>query len=311
MTEDTSSPNVLPFSEPLAAFYVYMRSEKQFSPHTQSNYSRDLQKFQRFCAEKSIADLSRVDSRLLRMAVATLHRQGLGGKSLQRWLSSVRRFFQFCIKHGWIKHNPADGIAAPKSPKKLPKTLDVDQTAQFVEVEGSSFIHKRDRALLELIYSSGLRLAEVTGLDVNDIDWSDAMVTVTGKGSKTRTLPIGSVAMSALNDWLPERALYTQATEQALFTTQRGKRISHRAVQLRLQQLSIQQGMDNPVHPHMLRHSFASHMLESSGDLRLVQELLGHANISTTQIYTHLDFQHLAKVYDKAHPRAGRKPSED
>lgn len=311
MTELPPPASSLPFAEQLAAFQHYMRSEKQFSPHTQSNYTRDLQKLQTYCAEKSIADLPAVDVRQIRMMVATFHRQGLGGKSLQRWLSSVRRFFQFCIKQGWIKNNPADGIAAPKSPKKLPKTLDVDQTAQFVEVEGDDFIHKRDRALLELIYSSGLRLAEVAGLNLGDIDWSDAMVTVTGKGSKSRIVPVGSAAMNALRNWLPERARCTPQQEFALFTTQKGKRISHRAVQLRMQQLSVQQGMDNPVHPHMLRHSFASHMLESSGDLRLVQELLGHANISTTQIYTHLDFQHLAKVYDKAHPRAGRKPTEE
>ena len=247
----------------------------------------------------------------IRMAVAQLHREGLGGKSLQRWLSSLRSFFQFCIRRGWLKNNIADGITAPKSPKALPKTLDADQAAQFVQVEGDDFINKRDRALVELIYSSGLRLAEAVSLNINDIDWSDAMLTVTGKGRKTRTLPVGSHALTALKNWLEARTLYTQNDEQALFTTQRGQRISHRAVQMRLQQLSIQQGMDNPVHPHMLRHSFASHMLESSGDLRLVQELLGHANISTTQVYTHLDFQHLAKVYDKAHPRAGRKTDMD
>lgn len=300
----------LPFAEPLAAFYTYMRSEKQFSPHTQSNYARDLEKFQRYCRDAGIQQLTEVDARAVRMAVASLHRQGLAGKSLQRWLSSLRGFFQYAIRHHWMSINPADGIAAPKTPKKLPKTLDVDQTAQFVAVEGDDFIHKRDRALLELIYSSGLRLAEVTSLNLGDIDWGDAMVTVTGKGSKTRTLPVGSVAIAALKDWLSRREQYALASEPALFITQRGKRISHRAVQLRLQQLSVQQGMDNPVHPHMLRHSFASHMLESSGDLRLVQELLGHANISTTQIYTHLDFQHLAKVYDKAHPRAGRKKAD-
>jgi integrase/recombinase XerC len=240
-----------------------------------------------------------------------LHREGLGGKSLQRWLSSLRSFFQFCIRRGWLKNNIADGITAPKSPKPLPKTLDADQAAQFVQVEGDDFINKRDRALVELIYSSGLRLAEAVSLDINDIDWGDAMLTVTGKGRKTRTLPVGSHALTALKDWLEARTLYTQNDEPALFTTQRGQRISHRAVQMRLQQLSIKQGMDNPVHPHMLRHSFASHMLESSGDLRLVQELLGHANISTTQVYTHLDFQHLAKVYDSAHPRAGRKTDDE
>ena len=309
---DLSPPaSSLPFAEQLAAFYTYMRSERQLSIHTQTNYARDLEKFQAFCAAKSVSDLQLLSVNHVRMAVAQLHREGLGGKSLQRWLSSLRSFFQFCIKRGWLKNNIADGISAPKSPKKLPKTLDADQAAQFVQVEGDEFINKRDRALVELIYSSGLRLAEAVSLNLVDIDWGDAMLTVTGKGRKTRTLPIGSYALKALNEWLGARKLYTQADEPAVFTTQRGQRISHRAVQMRMQQLSIQQGMDNPVHPHMLRHSFASHMLESSGDLRLVQELLGHANISTTQVYTHLDFQHLAKVYDKAHPRAALKPDAE
>lgn len=309
---DLSPPaSSLPFAEQLAAFYTYMRSERQLSIHTQTNYARDLEKFQLFCVKKSVSDLKLLNVNHVRMAVAQLHRDGLGGKSLQRWLSSLRSFFQFCIKRGWLKNNIADGIAAPKSPKKLPKTLDADQAAQFVQVEGDDFINKRDRALVELIYSSGLRLAEAVSLNLVDIDWGDAMLTVTGKGRKTRILPIGSHAIKALNEWVGARKLYTQNDEPALFTTQRGQRISHRAVQMRMQQLSIQQGMDNPVHPHMLRHSFASHMLESSGDLRLVQELLGHANISTTQVYTHLDFQHLAKVYDKAHPRAMLKPDAD
>lgn len=299
--------DALPFAEELAAFLTYMRSEKQFSPLTQENYRRDLEKFCRFCAKQSVHELAAIHPQLIRQGVATLHRSGIGGKSLQRWLSSLRSFFRFAIKCGWMKNNPADGIQAPKSPQKLPKTMDVDQTAQFVEVGGDSFIARRDRALLELIYSSGLRLAEVTGLDLSDIDLQEGMVNVTGKGSKQRILPVGRYAIAALQEWLPERARQAPADQTALFITQRGTRISHRAVQLRMQQLSAQQGMDNPVHPHMLRHSFASHVLESSGDLRLVQELLGHANISTTQIYTHLDFQHLAKVYDKAHPRAQRK----
>ncbi len=299
--------DVLPFAEELAAFLTYMRSEKQFSPLTQENYRRDLEKFCRFCAKYSLHDLSTIHPQHIRQGVAALHRSGIGGKSLQRWLSSLRSFFRFAIKRGWMKNNPADGIQAPKSPKKLPKTMDADQTAQFVEVAGDSFIALRDRALLELIYSSGLRLAEVTGLNLSDIDLKEGMVNVIGKGSKQRLLPMGRYAIAALQQWLPQRAGYAPADQKALFITQRGTRISHRAVQLRMQQLSAQQGMDNPVHPHMLRHSFASHVLESSGDLRLVQELLGHANISTTQIYTHLDFQHLAKVYDKAHPRAQRK----
>lgn len=296
-----------PFADELAAFFTYMRSEKQFSPLTQENYQRDLKKFCHFCAKYSLYDLATLQPQHIRQGVAALHRSGLGGKSLQRWLSSLRSFFRFAIKRGWMKNNPADGIQAPKSPKKLPKTLDADQTAQFVEVAGDSFIACRDRALLELIYSSGLRLAEVTGLNVTDVDLKEGMVNVMGKGSKQRILPVGRHAITALRAWLPQRAVHAPADQVALFITQRGARIGHRAVQLRMQQLSVQQGMDNPVHPHMLRHSFASHVLESSGDLRLVQELLGHANISTTQIYTHLDFQHLAKVYDKAHPRAQRK----
>ncbi len=311
MTDLSPPATPMPFAEQLAAFYIYIRSERQLSIHTQTSYARDLEKFQIFCASKSIKELHMLGVNHIRMAVAQLHREGLGGKSLQRWLSSLRSFFQFCIRRGWLKNNIADGITAPKSPKALPKVLDADQAAQFVQVEGDDFINKRDRALVELIYSSGLRLAEAVSLNINDIDWGDAMLTVTGKGRKTRTLPVGSHALTALKDWLEARKLYTQNDEPALFTTQRGQRISHRAVQMRLQQLSIKQGMDNPVHPHMLRHSFASHMLESSGDLRLVQELLGHANISTTQVYTHLDFQHLAKVYDKAHPRAGRKTDGD
>ena len=309
---ELSPPENLPFSAALDNFFTYMRSEKQLSLHTQTNYARDLEKFQKFCMEKNIADLARLTPGHIRTAVAQLHRDGLGGKSLQRWLSSLRSFFQFCILRQWMVNNVADGIAAPKTPKKLPKTLDVDQAIQFVEIEGDDFIQQRDRALVELIYSSGLRLAEAVALNLNDIDWGDAMLHVrAGKGDKARILPIGSEAMAALKNWLPARKVFASENEPALFITQRGSRIGHRAVQIRLQQISLQRGMDTPVHPHMLRHSFASHMLESSGDLRLVQEMLGHANISTTQIYTHLDFQHLAKVYDKAHPRAGRRPEEE
>lgn len=307
MSESSPHQN-LPFSAALDDFFAYMRDEKQLSIHTQTNYARDLAKFQKFCADKNINDLGKVTPANIRTAVAQLHRDGLGGKSLQRWLSSLRSFFLFCVRKKWMINNVADGITAPKSPKKLPKTLDVDQAIQFVEVEGDEFMQQRDRALVELIYSSGLRLAELVALNLRDIDWGDAMLrVVAGKGDKSRILPIGSAAMIALKAWLPARKLFAPDTEQALFISRRGGRISHRAVQIRLQQLSTQQGMDTPVHPHMLRHSFASHMLESSGDLRLVQEMLGHASIATTQIYTHLDFQHLAKVYDRAHPRAGKK----
>lgn len=299
--------NELPFQNAILTFHSYLQNEKQLSAHTQSNYLRDLQKFQHICLQQQRDNWSLIDAKFIRQAVAFLHRQGLNGKSLQRWLSALRSFFQFCIKQSWLAYNPAEGIAAPKSAKHLPKTLDVDQAAQFVEVKGDDFIAYRDRALLELLYSSGLRLAEIVSVNLTDIDLREAMITVTGKGNKTRSVPVGSAAIKAINEWLEHRNIFARPEELALFITQRGSRISHRAVQMRLQQLSLEQGMDNPVHPHMLRHSFASHMLESSGDLRLVQEMLGHANIATTQIYTHLDFQHLAKVYDQAHPRANRK----
>ncbi len=290
------------------AFIEFLRSEKQLSLHTQTNYQRDLQKFADCCQKFSLNHLADIRSQHIRQMVAQLHRQGLGGKSLSRWLSATRSFFEFAIRQGWANSNPADAIQAPKSEKKLPKILDVDQTAQFVNLPGDSALALRDRALLELIYSSGLRLAEVVGLNLGDMDLRDAMVTVLGKGAKQRNLPMGSYAVKALSEWLMVRKnLLKDEAEQAVFISQRGTRVTHRAVQARMQYLSIKQGMDTPVHPHMLRHSFASHMLESSSDLRLVQEMLGHANITTTQIYTHLDFQHLAKVYDNAHPRAQRK----
>lgn len=301
----------LPFAAELADFLRYLRSEKQLSPRTCESYQRDLIKFCQFCQKAELTELGAVDSQHIRQQVAQQFRQGLNGKSLQRWLSALRSFFRYGIRQGWVKVDPADGIQAPKSAKKLPKVMDVDQAAQFVELEGDSFLNFRDRALLELMYSSGLRLAEAVGLDLSALDLKDGMVQVTGKGNKTRLLPIGRLALKALDLWLPRRALVAKAGEQAVFITARGTRISHRAVQARLKQLSMLQGMDSEIHPHMLRHSFASHMLESSGDLRLVQDMLGHANISTTQVYTHLDFQHLAKVYDKAHPRAQRKPDQD
>ena len=296
------------YKQQLADFIEFLRSEKKLSLHTQINYQRDLQKFTECCQQFSLNNLEQIRSLHIRQMVAQLHRQGLGGKSLARWLSAVRSFFEFAIRQQWAKNNPADTIQAPKSEKKLPKVLDVDQAAQFVSIDGDSVLTLRDRAFMELMYSSGLRLAEAADLNIADIDLAAAMVLVRGKGNKERILPIGAQAISALNAWLAQRKkILKDETEQAIFITQRGQRMTHRAIQLRMQQLSSKQGMDTPVHPHMLRHSFASHMLESSSDLRLVQEMLGHANISTTQVYTHLDFQHLAKVYDSAHPRAQRK----
>jgi integrase/recombinase XerC len=211
---------------------------------------------------------------------------------------------------GKARNNPAEGIVAPKSARKLPKVLDADQTGQLVEIKEQDDLALRDKAMLELIYSSGLRLAELIGINMDDIDFTDRIITVIGKGKKMRSVPVGRHAIKAIQDWLNIRQTMVNQDEVALFISNRGKRISPRSVQERLKQWAIKQGLPSHVHPHMLRHSFASHMLESSGDLRAVQELLRHADISTTQVYTHLDFQHLAQVYDKSHPRAHRKKTD-
>lgn len=288
-------------------FESYLKTLHHLSEHTRNAYQRDLQHIINFCNQQNINKWSDLDGRQLRGFVAMRHRQGIGGRSLQRNLSAIRSFYRYLIKEGKVKNNPAEGIIAPKSPRKLPKVLDADQTNQLVEIDEQDNLAIRDKAMLELIYSSGLRLAELISLNLNDIDFNDRIITVTGKGKKTRSVPVGRHAIKAIKRWLKIRNTMTNDSEQGLFVSKRGKRISPRSVQERLKQWAIRQGLPNHVHPHMLRHSFASHLLESSGDLRAVQELLGHADISTTQVYTHLDFQHLAKVYDDAHPRAHRK----
>ena len=288
----------------------FFKTLHHLSPHTSAAYQRDLQILRQYCEDKYIDNWLILDGQQLRGFVAWRHRNGIGGRSLQRNLSAIRAFYRYLIKLNHVGHNPAVGIITPKSPRKLPKVLDVDQTVQLVEIQDADPLAIRDKAMLELIYSSGLRLSELTGLNLDDIDFADRLITVTGKGNKTRTLPIGKHAHVALQTWLTQRKLFVQDEEMALFVSQRGKRISQRSVQQRLKQWAIKQGLPNHVHPHMLRHSFASHMLESSSDLRAIQELLGHADISTTQVYTHLDFQHLSQVYDKTHPRAHRKSSD-
>jgi integrase/recombinase XerC len=285
----------------------FIKTLHHLSEHTCNAYQRDLDHLKNYCDKQLIAKWSDLDGRLVRGFVALRHRQGIGGRSLQRNLSAIRAFYRYLLKEGKVKNNPAEGIIAPKSPRKLPKVLDADQTVQLVEINEDDPLAIRDKAMLELIYSSGLRLAELISLNLNDIDFKDRILTVTGKGKKTRSVPVGQYAIKSIKKWLEERKLMTNDSEQALFVSKRGKRISPRSVQERLKQWAIKQGLPNHVHPHMLRHSFASHLLESSGDLRAVQELLGHADISTTQVYTHLDFQHLAQVYDKTHPRAHRK----
>ncbi len=277
------------------------------SPHTVTNYGRDLQSLEAYCQARHLDDWDALDAAQVRTFVASLHQRGLSGRSIARTLSAVRSFYRYLLREGLARHNPAAGVTAPKAPKRLPQTLTADQATRLVEFEPKTPDEWRDRALLELFYSSGLRLAEAVNLDVNDLDLGDETVRVTGKGSKTRIVPVGAPARTVLAKWITLRAAMAPAGEPALFINERGKRLTGRAVEHLVQRWARRRGLEVPVHPHMLRHSFASHLLESSGDLRAVQELLGHANLSTTQIYTHLDFQHLAKVYDQAHPRARRK----
>jgi integrase/recombinase XerC len=288
----------------------YLKTLHHLSVHTRNAYQRDLANLQVFCNQQDIMKWSDLDGRQVRGFVAWRHRQGIGGRSLQRNLSAIRSFYRYLLDQGKARNNPAEGIIAPKTARKLPKLLDADQTVQLVEIDDQDDLAVRDRAMLELIYSSGLRLAELISINMGDIDFGDRILTVTGKGKKMRSVPVGQHAIKAIKNWLKRRQAMVNVNEEALFISNRGKRISPRSVQERLKQWAIKQGLPNHVHPHMLRHSFASHMLESSGDLRAVQELLGHADISTTQVYTHLDFQHLAQIYDKSHPRAHRKKSD-
>ena len=294
----------------LDAYLEQLRSERQVSAHTLSAYRSDLHKVLAFCQQEQLADWSALDASRLRRLIGRLHLHGLGAKSLARLLSAVRGFYQYLNRHGHCQHDPASGLAPPKGQRRLPKTLDADRTLQLLEgaVE-DDFLARRDQALLELCYSCGLRLAEMVNLNIAQLDLADGLVEVCGKGNKTRVLPVGSKAREALAQWLPLRALANPA-DGAVFISQQGRRLGPRAIQLRVRQAGVRELGQN-LHPHMLRHSFASHLLESSQDLRAVQELLGHADIATTQIYTHLDFQHLANVYDGAHPRAKRRTSND
>ena len=288
-------------------FLQHLQHERRLSPHTLENYHRDLERLQEYCDAMSITEWQALDSHGVRGFVAWRHRKGAGGRTLQRELSALRSFFNFLLREKVVGGNPGIDIPAPKVEKRLPKALDVDQTGRLLDIHDDSPLALRDKAILELFYSSGLRLAELLSLDLDSIDRGDATVRVTGKGSKTRVVPVGRLALQALSAWLKERGRFAAPEQRALFVSKEGKRLSARSVQTRLRQWAIKQGISTSVHPHMLRHSFASHILESSGDLRAVQELLGHADIATTQVYTHLDFQHLAKVYDQAHPRAHRR----
>lgn len=295
----------------LAAFLDYLRYERRYSELTCNNYQRDLDQFQHWLNDhKDSLDLNLVTEFIVRQWITQLHRQGLKSRSLQRKLSSLRSFYRYQIKHSRLSSNPAIDIRAPKENKPLPQTLDIEMVSQLLDIKGDDFITVRDRAILELFYSSGLRLAELAGLTVKDIDAGESLLRVTGKGNKTRIIPIGSKALVALQEWLQHRVLVNRHGTSTLFLSQQGKAISHRNIQLRISHWQMKQGIPQSVHPHKLRHSFASHLLQSSGDLRAVQEFLGHSDISSTQVYTHLDYQHLASVYDKAHPRAKKRKKD-
>ncbi len=291
----------------LERFFNHLQHERLLSPHTLSNYRRDLQRIKAWCLAQKITTWASLNQPHVRNFIAIRHRQGISGKSLQRELSSLRTLFRYLQREKQLENNPAQGVRPPKSERKLPTVLEVDQLSCLLDQPSDEPLVIRDLAIMELFYSSGLRLSELVSLDLSSIDLADGIVDVTGKGNKTRRIPIGEKVRQSLDRWLIVRAGMTSSDDCALFISQRGKRISPRTVQQRVHKLTQERGVPTDVHPHMLRHSFASHLLESSGDLRAVQELLGHADISTTQIYTHLDFQHLAKVYDKAHPRARRK----
>ncbi len=290
----------------VARFLGHLDHERRYSQHTLRNYRRDLEQVMAYCGRQGIARWPDLDSQQVRALAAEGFRQGLAGTSLQRRLSALRGLYRFLIREGLARANPAADIRAPKSPRTLPDPLDVDRIGQLLNGQANDPLEVRDLAMFELLYSSGLRLAELVSLGLHDIDRQAGNMTVTGKGSRTRTLPVGRKALEALEVWLQARMALAKPGEPALFVNRRGTRLSGQSVEKRLDRWTRRLGLPK-THPHALRHSFASHLLESSGDLRAVQELLGHANISTTQVYTHLDFQHLAQVYDQAHPRAKRK----
>lgn len=293
----------------IESFVRYLSTERRLSAHTAVAYRHDLEAFVAYVREQSLEKWREVDPQHLRGFAAASHRRGIAPRSIQRRLSSLRSFFQFLIREQQLDANPGVGIRAPKLSKRLPNTLDADQMARLLDFRADERLDSRDKAIMELFYSSGLRLAELAGLNRGDIDLSDRTVRAFGKGRKERIVPVGQHALRALQAWLQERTAMAKPEEAALFIGRHGARLGVRGIQKRVDRWAKLQGLGQHVHPHMFRHSFASHLLESSQDLRGVQELLGHANISTTQVYTHLDFQHLAKIYDETHPRARRKTS--
>ena len=293
----------------LEAYLAHLRDERRLAAHTVDSYRRDLLEFDAFCAEYDI-NLVQVTAKEVRTFIAERHRYGLKGRSLQRKLAALRGLFHYLIRESVVANNPAQLVQAPKSPPRLPAVPDVDQTISLLENTSADILELRDHAILELLYSSGLRVSELITLRLVDLDLDADIVRVTGKGSKVRLVPMGKYAHEALSRWLARRGELAKVDTQAVFVGRHGRALTPRAVQLRCKRWTQRHGVNMELHPHLLRHAFASHLLESSGDLRAVQELLGHADISTTQIYTHLDFQHLAQVYDAAHPRARKTAVE-
>ncbi|MDC3323007.1 tyrosine recombinase XerC [Gammaproteobacteria bacterium] len=294
-------------------FLSYLESVKQYSKHTISGYKRDLTKLSGYLLNIDIEDWQSVNEHELRTFVNSERRRGLSPRSIQRVLSTSRSFFEYLLVEGVIKLSPAQNINSPKSAQLLPKAMDADLVQRLLDFKPNGLIEVRDKAIAELLYSSGLRLSEVCNLDVRDLELKERVCRVTGKGNKMRVVPVGKKAIQAIRDWLIHRKELKNSkssSSEAMFLNNKGKRISARSIQLRLEKLCAQRGLPG-INPHMLRHSFASHVLESSGDLRAVQEMLGHADIATTQIYTKLDFQHLSKVYDSAHPRARKGIKDD
>lgn len=290
--------------ECLELFLRHLSSERRLSAHTVEAYGRDIEALLEQMGEEPLAGLT---VHGVRRAVSVLRAKGLSGRTLARMLSAWRGLYGFLARDFGLAQNPCQGVRPPRSEKRLPNALTADDARQLVEVEVDDFLAARDRAMLELLYSSGLRLSELVGLDWAMLDSAEGTVRVTGKGGKTRLVPVGRKALDALRQWQGYSAALPDRDLQAVFLNRRGQRLSARSVQVRVHRAGVTQGVSMRVHPHALRHSFASHVLQSSGDLRAVQEMLGHASIATTQVYTHLDFQHLAKVYDAAHPRARRK----
>ena len=290
----------------LNQYWDYLRIERQVSPHTLTNYQHQLDAILAILAEKGIQHWQQVNPSVVRLILAESRKQGLKEKSLALRLSALRQFFSYLVQQGQLKVNPATGISAPKQGKHLPKNIDAEQVQKLLSNDSKDPIDLRDRAMMELMYSSGLRLSELQGLNLNSINTRIREVRVIGKGNKERIVPFGRYASHAIQQWLKVRPLFNPK-DDALFVSQLGNRLTHRSIQKRMENWGIRQGLNSHLNPHKLRHSFATHMLEASSDLRAVQELLGHSNLSTTQIYTHLNFQHLAEVYDQAHPRAKRK----